>query len=747
MHSSAAACVFESLVGSLAGLLDISLPPLASTTMAVADPAIANQLDSIDKGDAQLISIIDNVVARLVDQKLAWTMKVPPKFVGVHPANRGGYGVSAVEVHALGRDIVQMGWSPAATAHAVCIEDGPDKSIAKFTARLSRGTPGLGVVEESTIKYGSLACSHTNQFLVAVLSQVESEHESLTIAGRMSQAKLGARDPKLAEALEHGMSWLVLSSQVAELYPRLPDLIQHARNATGAVQRLESEFAILSKIQAMVALRGSGSVDWARIGEAVGARSKLAKAEIGSLLRFVQLFGGGDDGRFIRDLEHFSKVFVPTGRVVPIATFAALTELKLAPADVPPFFISAVIKAQAGCPPSKVANGICRFISPAEIASLAGPRRQLMAEAEGVLRACRSLVADGQVEDGALSKALARLDTFMARLVFGKDSKFQSPTEVGAQFVDEVRAASPKGSTIVSPFGPRAAGVQHGASAASSAEDTTIVQYDAQGSTKAPHRLMLRAAGFVDGSMVKDADSQVFKLLSIDDEGQVTLQAIDAQGQPGAAIVVEYSKFGSAYQKTSHTVEVLADWTERRWSTSLSAKEQVAKSMVALAVARLSEEPLPKLRIQAKPMRSVFAEAAVGVGKLVLVPETTKIGTSVVVPAGGLSVASPIDLGGKHIVLMPPSLQEAIVPAWMLRTVDDPEAANMHIGSRTVSVATLFRRKSSEPIDIVMPALVNRMAVKVGDELTLFREPPAKKAAKRQVPAELFAAVKRPKLE
>ena len=726
-----------------------SLSPLASTSMAAVDALIANQLESIDKEDAQLISIIDNIVGRLVDQRLAWTMKIPPKFVGVHPANRGGYGVSAVEVHALGRDIVKMGWSTAATAHAVCIEDGPDKSIAKFSVRSSHSTPGLGVVDESTIKYGSLACSHTNQFLVAVLSQIESEHEVLTIAGRMSPAKLGARDPKLAQALEHGLSWLVLSAQVADLYPRLPDLLQHARNATGAVQRLESEFATLSRIQSMVALRGSGSVDWSRIGEAVGARSKLSKSEIASLLRFVQLFGGGDEGRFIRDLDHFSKVFVPTGRVVPIATFAALTELKLAPADIPPFFISAVVKAQAACPPSKIANGICRYISATDIASLAGPRRQLMSEAEVVLRACRILVADRRVNEDALSKAFARLDTLMARMVFGKDTKFQSPTELGVMFVEEIRAAlamTGDASNIASPFASPA-GADDKPSAAGSSEDTTIVQYEADGSTRAAHRLILRSAGFVDGSLVKDALSQVFKILSIDDAGQVTLQRIDAQGQPGESLVVEFAKFGSDYQKTSHTFGVVADWMERRWSTSLPAKEQAAKSMVALALARLSEEPPAKLRIQLKPTRAVFSVATVAIGKLVLVPETTKIITAMVVPLGGLGVATPIDLGGKQVVLMPLVNQETIVPAWMIRIVDDPEVATMHLVHRAVSIATLLRRKSSEPIDLSMPVLVNRCAMKVGDELTLYREPLLKKAAKRQVPSELASALKLPKFE
>ena len=70
--------------------------------MASVDHVIAAQIESIDKEDAQFVAIIDTIVGRLQDQKLAFRIQIPPRLVGVHPANRGGYGVSAVEVHALG---------------------------------------------------------------------------------------------------------------------------------------------------------------------------------------------------------------------------------------------------------------------------------------------------------------------------------------------------------------------------------------------------------------------------------------------------------------------------------------------------------------------------------------------------------------------------------------------------------------------------------------------------------------------
>jgi len=127
-----------------------------------ADPKIVARLAGLDRHDARLVSAVDDIIGSLTVAGLAWRQRIPPKMVGVHPANRNGYGVSAIEVHALGAEIVRMGWSPAATAHAVCVEDSADRRIAEFSHRLSASTVGLGVPGAEIAKFGSISCSHTN---------------------------------------------------------------------------------------------------------------------------------------------------------------------------------------------------------------------------------------------------------------------------------------------------------------------------------------------------------------------------------------------------------------------------------------------------------------------------------------------------------------------------------------------------------------------------------------------------------
>ena len=214
----------------------------------MADPVIVEMLQGADKADGRVVSTVDEILGRLVATGQARKMRIPPRLVGVHPKNRNGCGVSAVEVHAHWGKIVFMGYTTVGQ-NPVCIEDDDSKSIALFTNELQQKTAGLGVVDIDTIKYGSLSNSHTNQFLVALDLEVESDEPLLTVEGRMNKSKVSV-DKKLMDAVENGLTWLVLSSSVAKLYPTLPDLVQWARNFVGTTQQAESNIGLLAKIQA-----------------------------------------------------------------------------------------------------------------------------------------------------------------------------------------------------------------------------------------------------------------------------------------------------------------------------------------------------------------------------------------------------------------------------------------------------------------------------------------------------------------
>lgn len=162
----------------------------------IADAEIQRLLQ---EPDDRIVSTIDDILKKLESQGLAYRLSIPPRMIGVHPCNRDGYGVSATEVHALGSEIVRMGWSWSACAGAVCIEDDPNSTIEKYTMTLVRASEGLGDVTPGQVKFGSLACGHTNRFLCAALDEVASEHSNLCIDGRMSVSKITANDEHLKD--------------------------------------------------------------------------------------------------------------------------------------------------------------------------------------------------------------------------------------------------------------------------------------------------------------------------------------------------------------------------------------------------------------------------------------------------------------------------------------------------------------------------------------------------------------------
>ena len=84
--------------------------------------AIVDILSVIDKGEKhQVVAAVDKILALLEESKLVYRQSIQPHLVGCHMVNRNGYGLSPIEVHAVGAEIVKLGWSWSACAHAVCV--------------------------------------------------------------------------------------------------------------------------------------------------------------------------------------------------------------------------------------------------------------------------------------------------------------------------------------------------------------------------------------------------------------------------------------------------------------------------------------------------------------------------------------------------------------------------------------------------------------------------------------------------
>ena len=72
-----------------------------------------------------------------------------------------------------------MGWSWEACSLAIAMRSGGTNKIPDFTVNLQAGSKKLGRSNPQEIDFGSLACGHTNQFLVACIDQVPTDEEAL----------------------------------------------------------------------------------------------------------------------------------------------------------------------------------------------------------------------------------------------------------------------------------------------------------------------------------------------------------------------------------------------------------------------------------------------------------------------------------------------------------------------------------------------------------------------------------------
>ena len=669
--------------------------------------SISDLLAGIDTTSAGLVSTIDIVLLELEKQGLAWKARIHCRQVGVHGRNRNGWGVSPAAVHQLGSEVFAMGWSPSATAHAVCAEDF-DGSAATFTKQCQECSDGmLGTSKE--IRYGSLSCSHTNQWLLAVLSGVKCSYENISVKGRMSY-EVVSQQPLLKEALDTGMMWLVISAKACQNYPSLPGLVQAAKNATGAVHQREDSFQLLRSIQSLAS--SSCVVDWQVIANVVSRRSQVSVDEIKHLLAFAQEWGGGKSGTFVDDLCRFHKTFVKPGRLVPATTWQALADLKLQVCELCPFVVYAILKTQANCHDNFCDGKICKYISVGEINSLAAGRKQDMLAAEKVLAECRVIARNVNAPDDKATKALGRLDVFFARIVLGKTDK-QDERETVQDAT--LRFARELGS--------------HGSAASSEAvvgAVPNVVQYDALGSPVGAASLAMRSDGFDVGTVVKSTCDLkagtygLFKITKINEDGGVQMKSM----QSDEVVSVTFDQFHCAYKKTNESYDQFSDWQERIPSKQSAYADAVDRAFVLTAVSVLAASNDPAdLMVMRSPEKAVFTQAAVATGKLQLVPETLKISFENKVGSFKGTV------GGRDFYLQPSFSADFAAVAWLVKGKSDDESVNMAVVLKKVFVTVGQDKK----VTVMVPVLQNTCKLKQGDELIMKKEEVAAKSGNKRL--------------
>ena len=183
------------------------------------------------------------IMAILRTRGQATKRKIHPMKVGIHHLNRGGVIGASLEVVKLMDNICELSWNDDECSHALCVEikKGDRFGEDEFRKWCEDASVDFPPVEAGSLEAVSLACSHTNCGLRAVVSKCSSSNEKLGDGTNYDVDTIRKRDRAFAEAAEGGLMWTVVLAVVLENYPELVELWSISRNTAGHVQRPVSE--------------------------------------------------------------------------------------------------------------------------------------------------------------------------------------------------------------------------------------------------------------------------------------------------------------------------------------------------------------------------------------------------------------------------------------------------------------------------------------------------------------------------
>ena len=268
-----------------------------------------------------------------------YTQKVSSMFIGVHPANRDGFGVSAKHVHELLDDLVSLGWSQA-EFRGLCVEvsDSERPTVFQWNQELAQQSGGQipQFQSQEQVKYATIGGSHTNMVLRCFLSRTASSsvHRSVTDGTRLSTDKLREVDRDFWEACTDGATWRVISSLIPETFPSFCGLAQSAANAAGHVAREESELHLCRKIHTEVGKHYEKSgkdtfVSYQDVKDAVLRSKPRAAATVPALFAFTLRYSGGQAGHLLQETEKFVRGHGHNSRILGAEIYEGLnTEMR-----------------------------------------------------------------------------------------------------------------------------------------------------------------------------------------------------------------------------------------------------------------------------------------------------------------------------------------------------------------------------------------------------------------------------------
>lgn len=166
-----------------------------------------------------------------------------------------------------------------------------------------------------TLRYATIAGSHSNQVLRSWYYGIEHENPNITVNGRLSMEVLERNDLAYHRAVKDGCMYDVVASCVVDEFPEFCSLSQSAANAANQVARPEAELQICCKMLGFIKNQvGDQPTPYQDIAPQI-LRSKPPRPEcIPHLYNFMIRCGGGKSAHLFQNTESFVKSYGHSGR-------------------------------------------------------------------------------------------------------------------------------------------------------------------------------------------------------------------------------------------------------------------------------------------------------------------------------------------------------------------------------------------------------------------------------------------------
>ena len=431
------------------------------------------------------------------------------------------------------------------------------------------------------------------------------------------------------------------------------------------------------------------------------------------LLLYTQALSGGRSGSLLKELKEFKIGFAQSaGRYVGGAFLERVAKQKFQKLQPNPYIRTAEVKLQLSSPDHRVENGLCKFVTVADVTRLSDTKLALkVSTAEDIMRKSRDVVngMSDVLDQADRVMIIGKLDTRLVAHLMGKGKhttegfEFPNLETIAQIFIDELTKAS--GTEVKSPFAKASKGskvVDHSEdkSASSSAVDSkqAMARPESVEEMSSPIFQAGKLGFKVDNIVVmKDAsiDGCPYRIVSMaEDKGNnVVLKKIELGEVVGKALKVPLEKLISdykVYRAALRSVLTPPPNSDPLNHPSLAIDISKGKVVAALCGLYSKYQDSHKIRFLKNP-NGVQATKQISIRGLHLVPITCNIRaintsedntgvvqTSIVEPLGGafrLMYCLNVKEDGAGKDKRPPFL----APFWLVEASSESKNVNLEL--------------------------------------------------------------------